>query len=114
MKPKTAEQLHTALDGRLDGYLRTDEAFRALWSTDASIYLRKPVGVVARTMVPEGEAVSTVELNLSYLRPANAGMIWAEARIVKCGKRLVVGTADVKDDSERLCAAGRASYVVIG
>jgi hypothetical protein len=46
MKPKTAEQLHTALDGRLDGYLRTDEASRALWSADASIYLRKPVGVV--------------------------------------------------------------------
>ena len=41
-----AERLHGALDGRLEGYLRTDEASRALWSTDASIYLRKPVGVV--------------------------------------------------------------------
>jgi FAD/FMN-containing dehydrogenase/Fe-S oxidoreductase len=41
-----AEGLHAALDGRLEGYLRTDEASRALWSTDASIYLRKPVGVV--------------------------------------------------------------------
>ncbi len=40
------ERLHGALDGRLEGYLRTDEASRALWSTDASIYLRKPVGVV--------------------------------------------------------------------
>ena len=41
-----AEGLHAALDDRLEGYLRTDEASRALWSTDASIYLRKPVGVV--------------------------------------------------------------------
>src|SRR5215217_5372400 len=41
-----AERLHGALDGRLDGYVRTDPASRALWSTDASIYLRKPVGVV--------------------------------------------------------------------
>jgi FAD/FMN-containing dehydrogenase/Fe-S oxidoreductase len=41
-----AERLHGALDGRLDGYLRTDAASRALWSTDASIYLRRPVGVV--------------------------------------------------------------------
>ncbi len=41
-----ARILHDALDGKLDGYLRTDEASRALWSTDASIYLRKPVGVV--------------------------------------------------------------------
>ena len=39
-------RLHAELDGRMDGYLRTDSASRALWSTDASIYLRKPVGVV--------------------------------------------------------------------
>jgi FAD/FMN-containing dehydrogenase len=43
----TEERLHGALDGRLEGYLRTDLASRALWSTDASIYLRRPVGVVA-------------------------------------------------------------------
>src|SRR5215216_3687511 len=39
-------QLHAALDGELEGHLRTDSASRAMWSTDASIYLRKPVGVV--------------------------------------------------------------------
>src|SRR5919199_2335746 len=45
-----AGKLHSALDGRLEGYLRTDDASRALWSTDASIYLRKPEGVaVARS-----------------------------------------------------------------
>jgi FAD/FMN-containing dehydrogenase/Fe-S oxidoreductase len=41
-----AQQLHDALDGRLDGFLRTDPASRALWSTDGSIYLRRPAGVV--------------------------------------------------------------------
>ena len=46
-KPESpVRRLHAELDGRLDGYLRTDSASRALWSTDASIYLRKPVGVV--------------------------------------------------------------------
>ena len=39
-------RLHAALDGTLEGYLRTDSASRALWSTDASIYQRQPVGVV--------------------------------------------------------------------
>src|SRR5215203_5419361 len=39
-------QLHAVLDGQLEGYLRTDDASQAMWSTDASIYLRKPVGVV--------------------------------------------------------------------
>ncbi|MDQ3303207.1 MAG: FAD-binding protein, partial [Actinomycetota bacterium] len=41
-----AQRLHDALDGMLDGYVRTDPASRALWSTDGSIYLRKPAGVV--------------------------------------------------------------------
>src|SRR3712207_3647540 len=45
-RERIAERLHAALDGRLDGYVRTDEASRALWSTDASIYLRRPAGVV--------------------------------------------------------------------
>ena len=40
-----AERLHDLLDGKLEGELRTDQASRALWSTDASIYLRRPVGV---------------------------------------------------------------------
>ena len=38
-------KLRAALDARLNGYLRTDPAARALWSTDASIYLRRPVAV---------------------------------------------------------------------
>src|SRR5215217_9046586 len=56
------ERLHAALDGKLEGYLRTDEASRAMWSTDASIYLRKPAGVVVARS--EGD----VELTLSTAR----------------------------------------------
>src|SRR5919112_818724 len=58
----SVRQLHAALDGKLEGYLRTDEASRAMWSTDASIYLRKPVGVVVARS--EGD----VELTLSTAR----------------------------------------------
>jgi FAD/FMN-containing dehydrogenase/Fe-S oxidoreductase len=57
-----AGRLHAALDGRLEGYLRTDEASRTLWSTDASIYLRRPEGVV----VARSEA--DVELALEAAR----------------------------------------------
>jgi FAD/FMN-containing dehydrogenase/Fe-S oxidoreductase len=46
MTGSTEKQLHAALDGGLDGYLRTDPASRSLWSTDASIYQRRPIGVV--------------------------------------------------------------------
>src|ERR671920_517286 len=58
----SVRQLHAALDGKLEGYLRTDEASRAMWSTDASIYLRKPVGVVV------ARSEEDVELTLSAAR----------------------------------------------
>ncbi|MEW6637805.1 MAG: FAD-binding and (Fe-S)-binding domain-containing protein, partial [Actinomycetota bacterium] len=45
-RERGANLLRSRLEGKLDGYLRTDEASRALWSTDASIYQRRPVGVV--------------------------------------------------------------------
>src|SRR5215213_7763274 len=56
------DRLHGALDGRLEGYLRTDDASRAMWSTDASIYLRKPAGVVV------ARSEEDVELTLSTAR----------------------------------------------
>src|SRR5918992_1866620 len=64
---RTTEQLHAALDGKLAGYLRTDPASRALWSTDGSIYLRRPVGVVAaRTEDDLKKALATArDLGLS-------------------------------------------------
>src|SRR5215204_4327749 len=67
-------QLHAALDGWLDGYLRTDEASRALWSTDASIYLRKPVGVVVARSEGDVERVlrAARELELS-ITPRGTG-----------------------------------------
>jgi len=41
-----ARDLRGRLEGNLDGYLRTDDASRALYATDASIYKRRPLGVV--------------------------------------------------------------------
>jgi FAD/FMN-containing dehydrogenase len=60
------------LHAALDGYLRTDEASRALWSTDASIYLRKPVGV-ARSEADVGMALGAAhDLGLS-ITPRGTG-----------------------------------------
>jgi FAD/FMN-containing dehydrogenase/Fe-S oxidoreductase len=57
-----AAGLHERLDGRLEGYLRTDAATRAYYATDASIYLRRPVGVVVA--MSEGD----IELALAAAR----------------------------------------------
>ena len=64
---QAGERLHEVLDGKLEGHLRTDEASRALWSTDASIYQREPVGVVvARSEEDVKEALGAArELGLA-------------------------------------------------
>src|SRR5215216_6515341 len=69
-----AGRLHAVLDGQLEGYLRTDDASRALWSTDASIYLRKPAGVVvARSEEDVKQSLSVArELGLS-ITPRGTG-----------------------------------------
>lgn len=55
-----ASRLHEKLDSRLDGHLRTDPASRAMFSTDASIYQRSPIGVVvARSEADVRLAVKT-------------------------------------------------------
>lgn len=69
------------------------------------------IGTVVRTVIPEGASASTVELNISYLRPAGKGVLAAEARIVRAGRTVIVGTAEVKDSSGRMVAVGRASYI---
>jgi FAD/FMN-containing dehydrogenase/Fe-S oxidoreductase len=71
---RVAQRLHARLDDKLEGYLRTDEASRALWSTDASIYLRKPVGVVvARSEEDVKLALATArEMGLS-ITPRGTG-----------------------------------------
>jgi FAD/FMN-containing dehydrogenase/Fe-S oxidoreductase len=43
---RPVDHLRASLEGRLDGTLRTDEVSRSLWSSDASIYLRRPAAVV--------------------------------------------------------------------
>ncbi|MDQ3911026.1 MAG: FAD-binding protein [Actinomycetota bacterium] len=71
---RITERLHASLDGRLDGDLRTDPASRALWSTDGSIYLRRPVGVVvARSEEDVKRALAAArELGLS-ITPRGTG-----------------------------------------
>ncbi len=71
------------------------------------------IGTAARTVAPEDAEISTVEINLNYLRPARKGRVVAEGKIVQSGKTLLVGTAEVKDEGGKLLVVGRATYIVV-
>ncbi len=60
-----------------------------------------------------GGKATTVELSVSYLRPATHGKVQARARLLKVGKTLAMGTAEVHDPHGRMIASGSATYMIL-
>ena len=56
------------------------------------------------------QPAGTADLNISYLRPAHGGQVFAEAIVVKRGRQLAMIEVDIKDEDDRLCARGRTLY----
>jgi|UniRef100_A0A7V6A1R4 acyl-CoA thioesterase len=62
------------------------------------------------SLVPEGEMISTVEMKINFLAPAQTGVIEAQAHIRKRGRTLSLGEVEVTQDS-RLVAKGMCTYI---
>lgn len=63
------------------------------------------------TQLEINERVTTTDLTIHYLRPANSGRLTARARIVRTGRRLVVLSVEVTNDHEILVATAVTSYI---
>jgi acyl-CoA thioesterase len=61
---------------------------------------------------PGEQPAGTADLNITYLRPALGKKIFAEARVIKKGRQLVVIEVEITDQEDRLCAKGRTLYAV--
>lgn len=58
--------------------------------------------------VPSG----TLDLGITYLRPALGPRITAEARVLRKGRQVAVSEVEIKDAEGRLCAKGRTLYAI--
>lgn len=54
---------------------------------------------------------TTTELSVSYLEGVLTSEVHAEGRILRNGRTLVVGQADILDGMGKLCARGRVTYM---
>jgi uncharacterized protein (TIGR00369 family) len=63
--------------------------------------------------VEEGKGLTTVEVKLNYLAPAQKGKLVARGRCIRIGKTLALGEAQVKDENEVLIAHGTSTLMVI-
>lgn len=60
-----------------------------------------------------GRPATTVELKVNYLRPHQAGAVRTRARLLKVGRTLAFGVAEVKDVHGHLIASGSATYMLL-
>jgi uncharacterized protein (TIGR00369 family) len=60
-----------------------------------------------------GVGQTTLDLNVSFLAAATKGPIFAEGRILRRGRTVAFGEANITDATGRLCAVGRATYMIL-
>ena len=67
-----------------------------------------------RPLLPSGQAATTVNLNVNYLRPAAVGdCLTARAELVHFGRRTASLTVKITDQQERLVAHGTATLLLL-
>lgn len=67
---------------------------------------------VHSVLLPDGEAV-TANLITYFVRPATQGKLVAEGRVIRRGRRLILGEASAYDEDGRLVATGSGSWAVV-
>ncbi|MDX6694237.1 MAG: hypothetical protein QOF02_1840 [Blastocatellia bacterium] len=65
---------------------------------------------VVSLLEPE-QSTTTIDLTIHYLRPLTAGRATAHARVIKAGRRVLVISVDVTDESKAIVATGLTSYL---
>lgn len=56
---------------------------------------------------------STLDLNVSFLAAATQGPLFAEGKILRRGRTIAFGEASITDAAGKLCAVGRATYMIL-
>ena len=71
------------------------------------------MGVAFATLLEEGEALTTLELKINFLRPVWKGRLLAKARVVKKGRLTGLVECDVLDENGQLVARAGSTYMAI-
>ncbi|HEY0386257.1 MAG TPA: PaaI family thioesterase [Pyrinomonadaceae bacterium] len=65
----------------------------------------------AITLLESDESTTTIDLTIHYLRPLTAGRATAHARVLRAGRRVLVISVEVLDETEALAATALTSYL---
>ena len=70
------------------------------------------MGVAFFSSLADGEAMTTLELKINYLRPVSAGRITAEASVINRSRTTGLVECDVRDEQNRLLARASSTCYV--
>jgi uncharacterized protein (TIGR00369 family) len=81
----------------------------------ACTLLDSVVGCAAHTTLPKGVGYTSIDLNVSYLRPimSTTGRLRARGRVVKAGQRVIFAEGVLEDAAGRQLATATSSLLVI-
>jgi uncharacterized protein (TIGR00369 family) len=65
------------------------------------------------SLLPPDEQATTADLTISYLRPLTNGRAHSTAKVVRAGRRLIVVSAELVDDTGKLIATALSTYIKI-
>jgi uncharacterized protein (TIGR00369 family) len=71
------------------------------------------MGIAFFSSLDDGEAMTTIELKINFLRPVVSGLVTADARIVSKGKTTGLVECDVRDAQNRLLARVSSTCYVL-
>jgi uncharacterized protein (TIGR00369 family) len=73
------------------------------------------VGCAVQTTVEPGTSYTSIDLNVSYLRPVtiDSGVLRAVGTVIKPGKRVAYAAAEIRDGRDKLVATATSSLLIM-
>jgi molybdopterin converting factor subunit 1 len=75
--------------------------------------LDEAMGCAAIAQLGPGHTIPTLELNVSFLKPARPGRLVADGRVVQMGKSVAFLAGELRDDEDNLIATATATARVV-
>jgi uncharacterized protein (TIGR00369 family) len=63
-------------------------------------------------MLPRGTRLATLDLNISFLEPAQDGTLLAEGRLLRMGNNFAVAECEIRDTQRRLISKALITYSI--
>lgn len=71
------------------------------------------IGTAVHLALGRGRRAVTVELKVNFLAPSTSGTVIAKGRLIREGKHLIVGEAEVLDQDGRMIAKALGTWMII-